>query len=262
MGLGRTVVIITVVVALGGPAVSAQKLADELRRHQPFENLQILDKSIDAEELASTMREISHAIGSERGCLFCHVGESDTPLSTWDFASDEKVEKQIARQMLRMVRSMNEEYLRDLPGRNAPVTVTCRTCHATRPRPIPLDDLLLEVLRDEGLDAMIERYRKLRARYYGYGAYDLQEHVLRRLASRLREDETDERLAILALNLEFYPDSWRTLAARGHAYLHSGERELAEIAFLRSLEIHKSQDALEGLHLARSSTAELEDPSE
>lgn len=253
MALGKTGAAIMVVLTIGASQASAQSLADELRKHEPFTNLQVLDKSIDAEELASTMREIKNAIGSERGCLFCHVGESRAPLSTWDFASDAKVEKQVARQMMRMVRATNAEYLQKLPGRSNPVTVTCRTCHASRPRPIPLEDLLIEVLHSDGIDAMSARYRQLRERYYGADAYNFQEYVLRRLANRLDEDETEARLAILTLNLEFYPDSWRSLTARGYTYLESGEPELAEVAFLNSLGIHESEDALRGLRLARMS---------
>jgi hypothetical protein len=248
----KLMILLSMLQVLGATALMAQDVGRVLQSsHMPFRNLQVLDPGVTAVELAETMEEIKNAIGSERGCLFCHVGESRTPLSTWDFASDAKVEKQVARRMLRMVEAMNSEYLNQLPGRDTPARVTCRTCHDARPRPIPLEDLLLEVFRNQGLPAMEERYRALRERYYGGPAYDFREHVLRHVADGLEASETDARLAILALNLEFNPDSWRTFIDLGELWLSQGEPEAAEVQFLKSLEIRLTSVALDGLRRAR-----------
>ncbi len=61
-------------------------------------------------------------------CTHCHVGEEGKPLSTYDFASDKKANKAIARDMMRMVRRINT---RELPaiGGLMDAQVTCYTCH-------------------------------------------------------------------------------------------------------------------------------------
>ena len=66
-------------------------------------------------------------------CVHCHVGEEGKPLSTFDFASDAKKEKLVARKMLNMVHRINSEDfgIKDFKD----VKVTCYTCHrgATKP---------------------------------------------------------------------------------------------------------------------------------
>ena len=74
-------------------------------------------------------------------CTHCHVGEEGKPLSTFDFASDAKTEKAIARAMMRMVHRINSADLRSGSGASK---VTCFTCHrgATKPLTAPAASLL------------------------------------------------------------------------------------------------------------------------
>jgi len=67
-------------------------------------------------------------------CTYCHVGEEGKPLSTFDFASDAKEKKKIARDMLRMAHRLNT----DLPGitGDPSARITCYTCHRGSTKPL------------------------------------------------------------------------------------------------------------------------------
>lgn len=88
-------------------------------------NLQVLPAEIGADELRDTMK--SFFFGTGLRCSSCHVGEEGQPLTTYDFASDERELKQTARQMLRMVNAINTEHLAHLGPERA--EVSCATCH-------------------------------------------------------------------------------------------------------------------------------------
>lgn len=100
-------------------------------------NLKVLPADTAPRAVIGTMRGFAQGLGVR--CQHCHVFKGDTPndLSTFDFASDEKREKQTARVMLRMVMAINKEHLKDVgePRPEGETKVTCFTCHngATRP---------------------------------------------------------------------------------------------------------------------------------
>jgi hypothetical protein len=92
----------------------------------PFKNLKVLPKNISRPDLIDTMKSFSQSLGVR--CTHCHVGEEGKPLSTFDFASDKKANKAIARDMLRLVGRLNKTDLPAIAGLEDP-KVTCYTCH-------------------------------------------------------------------------------------------------------------------------------------
>ena len=141
-------------------------------------------------------------------CHTCHVGEPGPSLEGYDFASDDKEQKQIAREMIKMVRQINAELLpAAVPDRARPLQVACVTCHHGVNRPQTLVDTLAGVLENDGLDAAVEHYRELREKYYGRAAYDFSEWRLINLAERLvGEAKVDAARRFLELNAEVYPE--------------------------------------------------------
>jgi len=131
------------------------------------ENLQQLPADFSAERLRAVMTGFSRALGVR--CHHCHAGEDDAPLSTFDFASDAKREKQVARQMLAMLGDINRS-LAAMERRDPPANMWCHTCHAGRAVPRRLGEELGVVLEQAGAAAVVERYRTLRERHYGRGA--------------------------------------------------------------------------------------------
>jgi cytochrome c peroxidase len=97
-----------------------------------FKNLQVFPKDITREQLMSNMKSFAQSLGVR--CVHCHVGEEGKPLSTFDFASDAKKEKQTARKMLAMVHRINGEDFGVKEFKD--VKVTCYTCHRGSPKPL------------------------------------------------------------------------------------------------------------------------------
>ncbi len=93
-------------------------------------NIQALPKDTSVRELRTMMRGFAGALGVR--CTHCHVGDDPNDLTSIDFTSDEKIEKRKAREMIRMVRRINEELLaRRLNPEDTLVYHSDRGVHAT-----------------------------------------------------------------------------------------------------------------------------------
>jgi hypothetical protein len=193
-------------------------------------NTKVIPHNTPVIQVIGTMRNFSGALGVR--CQFCHVGEEGQPLDQFDFVSDKKRTKLVARQMMRMVEEINHR-LDTLPDRPMPATsVTCVTCHRGVSRPVPLFTQVVEATMAAGADSGVRMYRSLRQRYYGRDAYDFGENSLSTAAFRLgRANRFDEALAILRLNEEFYPGSSAMSVFKGIIYLMRGDTTSAGNAF-------------------------------
>lgn len=74
------------------------------------ENLDVLPDSTSADELRAVMESFTRALGVR--CGECHVGEG-RDFRTWDFASDARPHKEVARGMMRMTMEINGDLLPD-----------------------------------------------------------------------------------------------------------------------------------------------------
>lgn len=107
--------------------------------HPPkYKNLQVLPQDISKQGLDSVMHHFENSLDVK--CSFCHARNEQT--GKLDFPSDAKVEKQIARGMMRMAIDINKNYFaphdESLKNQANPDTVsvhymlkyvTCYTCH-------------------------------------------------------------------------------------------------------------------------------------
>ena len=191
---------------------------------EKFTNLKVLPDSIPRDTLVQLMAGFTRALGVR--CTHCHVGEEGEPLATYDFASDEKHPKEMARQMLRMVAAINGEYLGShRHGDEPPVPVTCATCHRGLRLPRPLPDELALAWRAGGVDKALAAYGALRERYYGRAAYDFGEVALVDAANAVeRAGATADAVILLQRNTQEHPGSafaWRSLA---EAQAKAGDR--------------------------------------
>lgn len=193
---------------------------------EEFHNLEVLPKDISQGDLRNTM--VGFAFGLGVRCEHCHVGEPGEPLSTFDFESDEKETKRKARIMLRMVAAINDQHL---PGLSAEgerakpaVRVACVTCHRGLSIPRTLDDELGNTIAADGIDAAVARYRELREEYYGSGSYDFSEQTLIRMAGGLGREDPVAAVRLLELNIEYFPESWRSWATIAQFKLRQGDK--------------------------------------
>jgi len=197
-------------------------------------NVQVFPKSTPVMQLVGQMRNFTGDLGVR--CQFCHVGEEGQPLERFDFASDQKRTKLVARQMMLMVQEINRR-VDTLPGRPTPLLqVTCATCHRGTSRPVPLYSMMLETAQAAGTDSAVRVYRALRQRYYGRDAFDFGEPSLNIAAFRLGQAKKfDEAMALLRLNEEFYPTSSGMYVFRGNINLMRGDTSAAEAAFREAI---------------------------
>jgi len=98
----------------------------------PYKNLQVLPKDSSRVQLLPTMKFFAQSLGVR--CTYCHVGTEGQPLSTFDFASDAKPTKLIARKMLAMVHRINQQDLGVTDPKD--LKVTCYTCHRGSTKPL------------------------------------------------------------------------------------------------------------------------------
>ena len=83
------------------------------------------------------MHTYSHSLGVK--CGFCHVHNEET--KSWDMASDNKPEKQIARKMMLMADSINRKFFNPenyAASQQLTQTITCYTCHHGEPMPVSI----------------------------------------------------------------------------------------------------------------------------
>ena len=102
----------------------ASKTADPV-----YTNLKVLPKGLNKQQLDKIMDEFKDALGVK--CSFCHVHKKDNPRE-WDFPSDEKPEKTVARKMITMSNKINKKFFHGKSkygDDNALMEVRCVTCH-------------------------------------------------------------------------------------------------------------------------------------
>jgi Photosynthetic reaction centre cytochrome C subunit len=193
-------------------------------------NTKVIPHKTPVTEVIGMMRNFTSDLGVR--CTYCHMGKEGEPLTTYDFPSDEKRTKLVARQMMLMLAEVNRR-IDTLPERPKPeVVATCATCHRGLNRPVPLYTQLADVAGTSGADSAIKSYRALRQRYYGRDSYDFGEPSLNIAAFRLaRAGKFDEALALLKLNEEFFPRSSGMYVFRGNVLLMRADTNAAADAF-------------------------------
>jgi hypothetical protein len=108
-----------------------------------WKNVKVIPKNTNDDQMDRIMNQYSKQLGVN--CSFCHPDtKPDIFPRRVDFASEEKPEKKIARDMMRMTAKINKKYFNYINNysfdsfKNA--VITCKTCHRglTKPRNIRL----------------------------------------------------------------------------------------------------------------------------
>ena len=101
--------------------------------NENFKNLQVLPKNITEDSLGKIMDGFNASLKVD--CKFCHVKDKNSEALIME--KDDKPEKEITRNMMRMTMDINKKYFQF----NEEVTaaqlqaVTCYTCHKGQPIP-------------------------------------------------------------------------------------------------------------------------------
>ncbi|HZJ00229.1 MAG TPA: c-type cytochrome [Gemmatimonadaceae bacterium] len=197
-------------------------------------NVKVFPKNTPVADVVGTMRGFAGALGVR--CTFCHVGSEGQSLGEFDFASDQKRNKLVARQMMRMLAEINAR-LDTIPEKKQPaLSATCMTCHRGVSRPLPLATLVQEAAVAVSADSAISAYKVLRAKYYGRDSYDFSESSLNTAAFRTaRAGKPDEALKILSYNETLYPNSSGMSVFKGNIQLMKGDTAAAEASFREAI---------------------------
>jgi hypothetical protein len=222
--------------AAGGAAQTTTTPAPA-QQPPPMTNLQIYPKDTPRPEIVATMQGFVQALGvqSAGGCGYCHVGTAPA----FDFASDTKPAKGVARKMILMSREITAK-LPDVTGKPAAevTRLRCATCHRGLAIPKLLPDVLTETAAKSGTAAAVQQYRELRTKFYGGQSYDFSENALVAAATPLiNGNKPEDAITWLQLNAEFYPKSSATYAALGQAYAKKNDTANATKSFEKAIEL-------------------------
>ena len=145
-GLKRVVVCAALALAVcaalagrGAPTSAAAQAQDDKPVEQTRKNIKVL-KGLPESQLSPLMNFVSVSLGVR--CDFCHVKQGKDPktgFDIWVWESDDKPEKNTARQMMQMVLALNHSQSYGLD----PGSVSCYTCHRGSTRPMSLPNLPL-----------------------------------------------------------------------------------------------------------------------
>jgi tetratricopeptide (TPR) repeat protein len=212
-------------------------------------NLKVLPEAITRADLQSTMFGFSSALGVR--CTHCHDDEDGTKaFRDIDFSSDAKPAKETARLMFRMVRDINDLYLPDARKTTDPsVSVACMTCHRNQAKPRMLDDILMDIIDTDGVEAAVSHYRQLREQFEDGFSFDFRVGALNGLGYRLmNRGKLDDAIAIFKLNIEMYPDAWNPYDSLAEAYMNKGQKEQSIALYRHSLALNPdNQNAVDKL---------------
>jgi hypothetical protein len=135
--------VFAVVIAIS--ATTGEQPKPATKPEETFKNLKVLPKDISKDALDSIMHEFSNSLDVH--CTFCHARWKDTTKKGLDFASDEKDNKNTAREMFTMTSYVNTHFF-NFDHSTKPDTihlVICYTCH--RGMKEPDEEVLMKELQ-------------------------------------------------------------------------------------------------------------------
>ena len=203
-----------------------------------LKNVQAFPPDMPVRTLIDSMTSFTRARGVR--CSYCHVGGETTPFETIDFSSDSMPAKLKAREMIRMLGTINSDLLSKVPNRIEPkIAVTCATCHRGIPQPRPLQQVLLMAYEGGGVDSVEKAYRALRQRYFGAAAYDFGEVPLADIAPTVRaKSGIADAIRIHRLNVASSPQSGFALRQLAGALTIAGDTTGAVTALQQALTLN------------------------
>jgi hypothetical protein len=201
----------------------------------PMSNLQIFPKDAPRELVLGAMQRFTSSLGVQ--CNYCHVQEGRGGRN--DFASDEKQTKKTARELMKMSADLATR-LPGIVGKPASETtrVGCATCHRGVAIPKQITEVMSDAAASGGASAGIAKFKELREKYYGGQSYDFTEATMIAMAQAANTaKKTDDALAYLNANLEYYPKSARTYVTMALIKNGNGDKPGAIQALEKAVEI-------------------------
>jgi tetratricopeptide (TPR) repeat protein len=221
------------------PLVTHEARAQGFKWPENPENLQILPKGTAGSELGQIMRGFATSLNVR--CEHCHVGEGPD-LTQFDFPADDKPAKHKARVMLEMVAAINREHLAGLVDIEdtglSTIEVSCMTCHRGNARPVMLEDILIDKISGQGIDAAVAEYQSLRKSYYGGFTYDFSAGMLTGLGEQLGDEgDFESAIRIIQLEIEMNGESAGVYYTLGGVQAAADLNDEASASFSKGLDL-------------------------
>ena len=124
--------------------------------------------------------------------------------------------------------------------------VACITCHRGVPIPKQLSELVTQTVLQKGSPAAVDQYRDLRKHFFGHQAYDFSEDTLINVANLISQARPADAIALLNLNLEYYPKSSRSYVAMAFANTRQLDDTTAIANLEKALEIDPDNGSVQG----------------
>jgi hypothetical protein len=195
-----------------------------------------------------TMQAIVAALGVK--CDYCHVRNvpGNQPAQAQAQPGQPPTHLEIARNMVAMMKDLNERMIPAATGKEAAANlrIQCVTCHRGVAIPGQLSDIMTQTALKAGGEAAVGQYRELRKEYYGRQAYDFGEETLINAAAPIATAKPEDAVALLKLNLEFYPQSVRTYTQLAFTYTRKLDDDAAIGALEKALEINPDNSVVKG----------------
>ena len=220
-----------------------------LAQDQP-ENLKVFPADMSREAVVAEMRHFAFALNVR--CTHCHARKADGRGT--DFVIDANPNKEKTRAMMRMVNTINNELLAELPDRDdPPVVVTCKTCHRGTVKPRVLGQELLLAAHKGGGAAAVEKFNELQRDFSEVGAYDFREWETNTVAEKLvSEGRFEDALIIYKMNAERFPESGSIWFGIGEAYEGLQNLPAAIEAYEKAVELDPRSPAVDRLEELKS----------
>lgn len=190
------------------------------------------------------MQQVSAALGVE--CGYCHANLEQRGRPTPLTASG-KPRFEVAREMFMMVAEINRTVQTATSKNGAEATrVQCVTCHRGVAIPKQLSEILTATAVQQGPAAAAAQYRELRREYYGRQAYDFSDTSVATFAERLARVRPEAAVALMQVNIEFYPQSSLSYMVLGFAQTQTLEYFGAMESFRKALELDPTNNSARG----------------
>jgi len=190
------------------------------------------------------MQQVAAALGVE--CGYCHANleqrDRPTPLT-----ASGKPRFEVAREMFLMVDEINRS-AQAATGKTATeaTRVQCVSCHRGVAIPKQLSEVLTATAVQQGPAAAAAQYRELRTRYYGRQAYDFSDQSVATFIERLARIRPEAAVALIQVNLEYYPQSSLSYLVLGFAQTQTFEYYGAMESFRKALELDPTNNSARG----------------
>jgi tetratricopeptide (TPR) repeat protein len=178
------------------------------------------------------MNLIARALGVS--CEYCHARGIE-PTEPVAIAARRRLD--IAKAMIEMTAGLNTSVAAATNRTEKAPAVQCITCHRGVAIPRQLSEIVLQTTMASGGAAAADQYRELRQRYYGRQSYDFGEDELLRAVERIVSARPADAIALLTMNLEFYPQSSSSYVLIGQAYIRMRDLDAAIRSFEKAIEL-------------------------